>query len=322
MTTPGTYRPSLTDGRRFGIDISRNQGRVDFNELVSVLPRVEYIACRTGISWGYKDSMFAIYWAELKKRNIPRMAYHVLYPAESAAAQADNFLSMFPDRKYDGEGPIVNDLELVHGVSKSALSNAAENFSKALEDRTGREVIVYSRFTFVRDFMAKQAWMAQRKWWMAQYLATDPPSEFLGKPWIPDGYHDLDVWIVQTGERGDGPYYGTESKQLDTNRWLKSEAAFRAMFGTIQPAPVPVPVPVPTPTPTPAPTGYRYRVITDWLNVRRMPTAGGNTPIRQLRKGDVVNLVEVAGGDVWIEIAPGEFCALQIGSTKYLERVK
>ncbi|MDI6769752.1 MAG: GH25 family lysozyme [Anaerolineales bacterium] len=314
MTTPGTYRPSLIDGRTFGIDISRNQGRINFDRFLQADPVVEFCACRTGISWGYKDSMFAIYWDELTKRNIPRMAYHVLYPAENIARQVDNFLSMFPGRSYDGEGPIVNDVELVHGVSKRALSNAAEAFSKALEDATGREVIVYSRFSFLRDFMEKQAWMARRKWWMAQYLATTPPSEFQGNLWVPSGFTDLDVWIVQTGERGDGPYYGTESAQIDTNRWLKSEIEFQALFG--------VKTPEPTPTPEPVPGGgLRYRVLTDVLNVRSVPSTSNNTPVRQLRRGDIVNLVNIAGSDVWIEIAPGEFCAAQIGSIKYLERV-
>lgn len=313
MTTPGTYRPSLTDGRKFGIDISRNQGWIDFGKLAAALPRVEYAACRTGISWGYKDSMFAIYWEELARRRIPRMAYHVLYPAESITGQVNNFISMFPGGKYDGEGPIVNDVELVHGVSKRALSNAAEAFNKSLEDRTGREVIVYSRFSFVSEYMEKQPWMLARKWWMAQYLATTPPREFLGHPSIPVGYDGLDVWILQTGERGDGPYYGMGSAQLDTNRWLKSAGEYAAFFNT-QPAPVPEPEPVPT-------GNYRYRVLTDVLNVRGVPTTSGNTPIRQLRKGDVVNLVEVTGNDVWIEIAPGEYCAMQIGNVKYLERV-
>lgn len=311
MTTPGTYRPSLTDGRKFGIDISRNQGWIDFGKLAAALPRVEYAACRTGISRGYKDSMFAIYWEELARRRIPRMAYHVLYPAESITGQVNNFISMFPGGKYDGEGPIVNDVELVHGVSKRALSNAAEAFNKSLEDRTGREVIVYSRFSFVRDYMEKQAWMSKRKWWMAQYLATTPPSEFLGKPWVPAGYDDLDIWIVQTGKRGDGPYYGAASAQIDTNRWLKSVEAYAAFFGTTQPAPEPEPT-----------SGYRYRVVTDVLNVRGIPTTSGNTPIRQLRKGDVVNMVEVTGSDVWIEIAPDEYCAVRIGNVKYLERVE
>lgn len=310
MTTPGTYRPSLTDGRTFGIDISRNQGRINFDKMVAALPRIEFVACRTGISWGYKDSMFAIYWAELARRKIPRMAYHVLYPAESIARQVDNFLSMFPGQRYDGEGPIVNDVELVHGVSKSALSNAAENFNKALEDRSGKEVIVYSRFGFVRDHMAKQAWMSKRKWWMAQYLATIPPSEFQGILSVPNGYGDLDAWIVQTGERGDGPYYGMESNQLDTNRWLKSVEAFNSFFGLISPTPQPEPI-----------SGVRYRVSVDTLNVRTAPSTSGNTPVRQLRRGDVVNLVDATGNDVWIEIAPGEFCALKIGSIKYLERV-
>jgi len=85
---------------------------------------------------------------------------------------------------------------------------------------------------------------------------------------------------------------------------------------------VTVPTPAPFPSPTPAPTGYRYRVLTDTLNVRRMPSARGNTPIRQLRKGDVVNLVEVAGSDVWIEIAPGEYCAVRLGNVKFLGRVE
>lgn len=316
MTTPGTYRPILSDARKFGVDISRNQGRIDFAKMAAARPTVEFVACRTGISWGYKDSMFAIYWAELGRLKIPRMAYHVLYPAESVVRQVDNFLSMFPGQRYDGEGPIVNDVELIHGVSKRALSNAAEAFCQALEDRAGKEVIVYSRFGFVRDHMEKQTWMARRKWWMAQYLATTPPSEFQGNLWVPSGLSDLDVWIVQTGERGDGPYYGMESAQLDTNRWLKSVEAFNSFFGLTTPAPQPEPVPQPEPI-----GGARYRVTVDVLNVRNVPFTSGNTPVRQLRRGDIVNLVNVAGSDVWIEIAPGEFCAAQIGSIKYLERV-
>lgn len=315
MTTPGTYRPVGGDKRKFGVDISRNQGRINFDRFLQAEPVVEFCACRTGISWGYKDSMFAIYWAELARRNIPRMAYHVLYPAENIARQVDNFLSMFPGRGYDGEGPIVNDVELVHGVSRRALSNAAEAFSKALEDAIGREVIVYSRFGFVRDHMEKQTWMARRKWWMAQYLATTPPSEFQGNLSVPSGYSDLDVWIVQTGERGDGAYYGVESAQIDTNRWMISEADFLGMFGVKAPQPDPERQPEPT-------GGVRYRVTIDMLNVRTAPSTSGNTPVRQLRRGDIVHLIDVAGSDAWIEIAPGEFCAAQIGSVKYLERVE
>lgn len=316
IATPGTYRPASGDQRKFGVDISRNQGWVAFDRFLLADPVVEFCACRTGISWGYKDSMFAIYWAELKKRAIPRMAYHVLYPAENIARQVENFLSMFPGHVYDGEGPIVNDVELVHGVSRRALSNAAEAFNKSVEDATGREVIVYSRFSFLDAYMEKQPWMSKRKWWMAQYLATAPPSENQGKLWAPARLNDLDVWIMQTGEKGDGPYYGAESAQIDTNRWLKSDAEFLAMFGVKAPEPAPVP------TPEPDRGNVRYRVVTDWLNVRNAPTTSNNTPVRQLRRGDIVNLIDVDGSDVWIEIAPGEYAALRTGGRTYLERVE
>ncbi len=258
--------------------------------------------------------MFAIYWDELTRRKIPRMAYHVLYPAESAAAQADNFLSMFPGRKYDGEGPIVNDVELVHGVSKTALLNAAENFSKALEDRTGREVIVYSRFSFLRDYMAKQAWMNRRKWWMAQYTATNPPSEFLGKLWVPTNFADLDVWIVQTGERGDGPFYGTQSAQLDTNRWLKTEAEFRAMFGTVQPAP--------EPEPAEPSTGIELRVLTDGLRTRNGPGVGyPEIPEARLAAGEDIEVEQIEGNDVWIRHKRG-WSAMRYGGSRHMEHKK
>lgn len=68
--------------------------------------------------------------------------------------------------------------------------------------------------------------------------------------------------------------------------------------------------------------GVAYRVMVDTLNVRRQPSTNSNTPVRMLRRGDVVQLIGAAGSDVWIEIAPGEYAALRTGGRTYLERVE
>ncbi|MEW6649313.1 MAG: hypothetical protein AB1453_03885 [Chloroflexota bacterium] len=76
--------------------------------------------------------------------------------------------------------------------------------------------------------------------------------------------------------------------------------------------------------PEPPPDGavVAYRAMVDGLNVRRMPSISGNTPVRTLRRGEVVRMIGAGGSDAWIEIAPGEFVALRTGGRTYLERVE
>lgn len=233
--TPGTYIPSASIARAFGIDISANQGLIDFVKMAQASPRPRFAIARTGISWGYKDKFFRMYWQSLLNINVRRSAYHVLYPMESISEQVKNFVSMFPERDF-GEGPVVNDCELIHGATRRQLSNACESFSKALEDATGKEVMVYSRFSFVRDNMEYQPWMERRRWIMAAYIdgANYPPvREWIGEPNVIAGYEKLPVAILQTGDKGDGAYYGAKSVQIDTDRWLLGEEEFNRTFSVI-----------------------------------------------------------------------------------------
>ena len=78
----------------FGIDISAYQyspdgkQKPDFAKLNS---KCAFVAVRAGISWGYTDRWFAYSWANIIK---PKMAYHVVYPAESAQRQMEHFLNI------------------------------------------------------------------------------------------------------------------------------------------------------------------------------------------------------------------------------------
>jgi hypothetical protein len=243
--TPGTYIPNRSDARIFGFDISSNQGLIDFGQMLQGQPRPAFVICRTGISWGYKDKYFRLYWEALAEFRIPRSPYHVLYPGENIANQVKNFVSTFPDHDF-GEGPVVNDCELVHGVSRRQLSNACEAFNKGLEDAAGKEVLVYSRPSFVQAYMEYQAWMEIRRWIMANYIDGEkypPVREWSGAPALLAGQERFPVAMLQTGDKGDGFYYGAKSAQIDTDRWLLGEAEFKKTFAQpAQPEPEPVPV--------------------------------------------------------------------------------
>lgn len=241
MSTPGTYIPKADDERILGIDISSNQGLINFATLAQATPRVRFAIVRTGISWGYKDKLHRLNWAGLGEIGIPRSAYHVLYPKESISSQAANYKSMYPDKDY-GEGPVVADVELVHNATPKELSNATDAFCKALEDASGREAYVYSRYSFVTSYMEYQRWMENRKWIMAMYIDGDkypPIREWSSAPVVPEKLKWLPLAIIQTGDRGDGPYYGMASQKLDTDRWILGEEAFAKAFGL--PASMPQP---------------------------------------------------------------------------------
>jgi hypothetical protein len=240
--TVGTYIPSATDERIFGLDISSNQGLIDFAKMGAAKPRPRFVISRTGISWGYKDKYHRLYHEALGEIGIPRATYHVIYPDQPIKSQLDNYLSMFPNKDY-GEGPIVNDVELVRDVSPEKLSNAVEYFNKALEDATGKEVWWYSRYSFVATYMKYQPWMESRRCIMAMYVDGSkypPVREWTAAPAVPASLKYLPLAMIQTGDKGDGPYFGTVSNQVDTDRCLLTEDEFAKAFS--QPASVPEPV--------------------------------------------------------------------------------
>ena len=243
IANKGTYLPDLNDKRKFGLDLSGNQGNINFVLMKKPIgfPQIDFVACRTGISWAYKDAWFETYWQKLLGLRAKRFAYHVLYPRESIKAQVDNMASRFPDKKFDGEA-VVNDLELDHGLSRQKISEACYEFTNRLRDWSKKPTIIYSRFGWVESFMDLTTskyidWYAQQLWWMANYygknwlgqpILAEFPTERMYKP---DKLKYLDVIIHQNGEKGDGQKVGTVSIQVDTNRWTQTNERFEQLFG-------------------------------------------------------------------------------------------
>jgi len=128
----------------FGIDISSYQGAPDF---VLLNNQVDFIAIRAGISWGFTDPQFNRNWSLASK---PKIAYHVVYPGESAERQMRHFLSIEPLKP---TSRLALDLELDHGYSKSKITDTVLQCLNYLREQTGRYPVIYSRANWINEHL-------------------------------------------------------------------------------------------------------------------------------------------------------------------------
>jgi GH25 family lysozyme M1 (1,4-beta-N-acetylmuramidase) len=218
-----------------GLDLSRfnysadGSIQVDFDAIKNNPEKVEFVAVRSGISWGYADAWFARSWSELKRVDIPRMAYHVFYFGESPQAQVDNMFRIIGD--YDEHDRFVIDLEVAGTNSKAHCTATTKVVLEIIKARTGRYPICYSRAGWVNDNLyANQLPVVD--WWLAQYLTRRPYPLFTPeKTPPPDLPNYVNTWLIhQTAEYT--PSVGVSGRRyMDYNRWNGTSENVRAYFG-------------------------------------------------------------------------------------------
>lgn len=229
----------------FGIDVSRYQGKIDWDKTALYRPQVVFAGIRAAISWGYTDTWFARNWEEAVRVGILPMAYHVVYPGESAERQIDHFLKVIGEERLkplrQGRGmPLVLDVELDHGLAPAKISQAVERCAVLVTQATGRKPIIYSRAQWVDVYITgvgnPPAWLNQYDWWLAHYNADG--SEHAGPPPLPKGVERNRCVIHQTSQKGPGRAMGMESEGVDLNRWQGTLESFKAYAGIGGAAPV------------------------------------------------------------------------------------
>jgi GH25 family lysozyme M1 (1,4-beta-N-acetylmuramidase) len=249
----------------FGIDISSYQysadgkRKPDFDKLNAA---VSFCAIRAGISWGYVDKWFRYSWDNV---TVPKIAYHVQYPGEDANRQMDHLLRIIPVGEHTR---YCLDLELAHGQTKARITQCTLTMLERLRRETGRYPILYSRASWVNQYLSVED-LPRVDWWLANYLRARPAPYFTPEkeppPILPRG---VDRWLIhQTGEKGDGSAVGVVSHYVDTNRWNGSEAELRAYFGLGEETPEPEPEPQ-----EPLFQARVYSWATPYVNVRAEPS--------------------------------------------------
>ncbi len=309
----------------YGIDISKYQGvGLDYVKMRSA---TRFVALRAGISWGYEDPTFGPNWRGLAGHN--RIAYHVVYPGQDPIRQAAWFLEIVGSYGTDWKmDRLALDLELYQGQSRERITWVVETMMEFLKGKTGRYPILYSRATWVNQFMRMTPKLANADWWLAHYLSPlDYPAytpEHPGPPWLPSG---VDHYLIhQVGEKGNGSAVGVKSYYVDQNRWNGTEQDMQAYFGRfelgfpiiVNPGDGSGEEPEPPEVPDLPAVLYEARVNTvppNRLRVRSRPSLVGGF-VRWLQSGDVVPVFEERAG--WSKISG---LSAEWAKTSYLSKI-
>lgn len=272
-----------------GIDVSRWQGTIDWPQVAAAGYRFAVIRATVGDS--YTDPLFAANWEGAKQAGLLVSAYHVVKPGVAVDRQLTYFMEVLGGRRPDL--PLVLDVETAGG-SPAAVTSHVQECLRQLTQLAGRKPIIYTaRWFWDKNVLPGSEW-AQYDLWVASYTE---------QPLLPAGWNTWRFW--QYSEKGRVPGINAA---VDLDGFAGSYEALQAYAN---PAP---------PQETPA-AGLRARVVVPSLNVRSGPSAG-YADIGDLHAGDVVNIQNLGGKDVWVEIEPGKWVALALSGKRFLELIK
>ncbi len=231
----------MNENYAFGIDLSKyntsedGKKRVNFDVIAAHNPRVEFIGLRAGISWGYQDPWFSFYLAETQRIGRVAMPYHVLYPAQNAATQMDNFFRILGPLDF-AHTPLTLDLELAHDQTIAVITKTAREAITLITQRTGRTPILYTRTNWANEHL-RVGDLPPVHWWLAQYRYSLPAPLFTPeypcppKP-LPQG---VSTWhFHQTTQRG-ASIGAPAMRTMDYNRFNGTPAQFYAYVGSPRP---------------------------------------------------------------------------------------
>lgn len=301
--------------RAFGIDISKyntsadGTKRVNFNKIKKNSEEVVFIAARAGASWGYKDPQFDYYWSEMRRIQVCRIAYHVLYFGESALSQMDNLFRILGNEVDWEHDRIALDLEVAGINPRERITATTKACMQICKSRTGKNPILYSRYAWVNQYLDVTQ-LPTANWWLAQYKKSLPyplyTPEHPGPPTLPN---NVSKWkIHQTTARGKG--IGTPGAYyMDYNRWNGDKAVVYRYFNYEAPPP---------PPPEPEDPLFQAKCITTALYKRSGPSTGYSV-VGALLLGDIVDVYEERDGWFRIESEAEVWCS---GNESYMQRIE
>jgi lysozyme len=183
-----------------GIDVSGNQGGVDFAALAAS-GGANYVYAKATEGVTFVDDHFALYHDACKKNNIPVGAYHFLRfnTIDNPIAQAKHFLQTIAGR--EGELLPMVDVEVTDGQPIATLTQTLDAFMSEVEQTLGgKRMLLYTFYSYWNSAMQGSNSFSGHPLWIAEYNSSAAPS-------LPGGFNDWVVW--QWSSSGTVPGIGT-----------------------------------------------------------------------------------------------------------------
>ncbi len=185
----GVFAPVCADGeRRFGIDVSKWQGSIDWAAVAA--DGVDFAFIRVSDGTGYLDEYFDTNWQQAKANGIRVGAYQFFRPNQDAAAQAQLLLDEMGPLG-PGDLPPVIDVEVTGGLGPAAVADAVQTWLDVVEGQLGVKPLIYTSPGFWNGSVASNAFGAYPLW--VAHWGVECPT-------LPSGWTD---WVFhQSSESG------------------------------------------------------------------------------------------------------------------------
>lgn len=173
----------------YGIDISRYQPDVEWNELKLLIDdqgittisqekaeeskEISYVFIKATEGTSLKDKHFKKHWKKAKEAGVRRGAYHFFRSSKDAEKQANHFIKTVGKLTKDDLPPVL-DIETIHdGCPHKVLNDRALTWLKTVEKHYGRKPIVYSNASFINDILGEEI-KKNYHIWVAHYETPRP----------------------------------------------------------------------------------------------------------------------------------------------------
>jgi lysozyme len=197
---------------KLGIDVSHWQVNVDWSKAKAA--GIEFAFIKATQADNILDPRFRINWEGSSAAGIPRGAYHFYDYRVNPLKQAAWLLGC--TQLDPGELGYVLDVEAVKVKPPikppATYAEDLHKFCELIEKETDTQPIIYTAYAFWTTYVGPTAaWARQYRLWIANYNNVAP---LVPLPWGPD------CWTFwQFTDRGPGPVYGVQSKQIDLDLW-------------------------------------------------------------------------------------------------------
>ena len=180
--------PEAADAQAQGIDVSQDQGTVDWSTVAQLGYAFAFIKATDGET--YVDPDFAQNWTGAAAAGVLRGAYHFFRAEDSPQAQVNLFWQTVGG---NGELPLVIDVEESMGVANAPLISNLTQFLAALEQASGRTPMIYTGPNFWNSLGTTA--FGGYPLWVAEYGVAQPA--------LPAGWASWAFW--QHSESGSIP---------------------------------------------------------------------------------------------------------------------
>ena len=160
----------------YGIDISRYQGKIDWEELKRNNPKetpIYFVYMKASEGKDLRDPKFKSNWKKAKKHGFMRGAYHYFTEGSTGSMQANMFIKNVTLEK--GDLPPMVDVEEVP-KDKEAFNIELKGLILALEGHYGIKPIIYSSPEYRKKYLDDKFY-DNYPYWVAHYYVDKPDTD-------------------------------------------------------------------------------------------------------------------------------------------------